>query len=586
MISHERRQTIDCVGCGGRVTAQVAESTVEEALLAWLGELGYETAYGPDVEPEKLGAERDDFTEVVLTRRLRAALERINPVLPASAIDDAIRRVLVTESPSLVENNHRFHSLLVDGIDVEYALPDGQIRGDKAWLVDFDDPGANDWLAVNQFTVVQGKVNRRPDVVVFVNGLPLAVIELKNPADEKATTKHAFNQLQTYKQQIADLFTCNELLVASDGIEARYGTLTSSWEWFMPWRTVDGETVVPKGTLELATLARGMLDKRRLLDLVRHFVVFEVDGPKVGKIMAAYHQFGAVNKAVGETLRAVEGDRRVGVVWHTQGSGKSLSMAFYSGKLVQQPAMANPTLVVLTDRNDLDDQLFGTFAACQELLRQRPVQAESRDDLRTKLDVASGGVVFTTIQKFMPDEHGEQHPVLSERGNIVVIADEAHRSQYDFIDGFARHMRDALPNASFIGFTGTPIELTDKNTRAVFGDYIDTYDIQRAVEDGATVPIYYEGRLAKIDLPEDQKPVVDAEFDELTEDQEVQRRERLKSKWARIEAMVGTDKRLSLVAADLVKHFEERQAGDPATPMKGMVVCMSRPSASPSTTRS
>jgi type I restriction enzyme, R subunit len=558
------------------VTAQVVESTVEAAMIAWLGELGYGVAYGPDVEPEKLAAERDDFTEVVLSRRLAAALRRINPGLPVSAIDDALKKVLVTQSPSLVENNHRFHRLLVEGIDVEYTRSDGSIAGDKAWLVGFDDPDANDWLAINQFTVVEGKVNKRPDVVVFVNGLPLAVIELKNPADERATVKKAFNQLQTYKQQISGLFTYNELLVASDGLEARHGTLTAPWERCMPWRTVDGTAIAQKGTPELATLVRGIFDKRRLLDLIRHFIAFEVDGAEVRKIMSAYHQYWAVNKAVDATLGAVTGDHRVGVVWHTQGSGKSLSMAFYAGKLIQQAAMANPTLVVLTDRNDLDDQLFGTFAGCHELLRQQPAQADSRDDLRTKLAVASGGVVFTTIQKFMPNEHGGAHPLLSERGNIVVIADEAHRSQYDFIDGFARHLRDALPNASFVGFTGTPIELSDKNTRAVFGDYIDTYDIQRAVEDGATVPIYYEGRLARIDLPEELKPVIDAEFEEVTEGEEVQRREKLKSKWARIEAMVGTERRLELVAKDLVEHFEARQAGSPATPAKAMVVCMSR----------
>ena len=554
----------------------IVESHVEDATLAWLAELGYQTAYGPDVEPEKLAAERDDFTEVVLPRRLRAALKRINPDLPASAIDDALKQVLVVESPSLLENNRRFHRMLVDGIDVEYARPDGSIAGDKAWLVDFDDPEANDWLAINQFTVVEGKAKRRPDVVVFVNGLPLAVIELKNPGDAKATTKQAFNQLQTYKQQIPGLFTTNELLIASDGIEARHGTLTGAWERFMPWRTVDGSAIVERGTPELATLVRAIFEKRRFLDIVRHFIVFEVDGPTVTKIMAAYHQYWAVNKAVAATVGAVTGDHRVGVVWHTQGSGKSLSMAFYAGKLVRQPEMANPTLVVLTDRNDLDDQLFGTFAACHELLRQVPGQAESRDDLRDKLRVASGGVVFTTIQKFMPDEQGDVHPLLSDRDNVVVIADEAHRSQYDFIDGFARHLRDALPNASFIGFTGTPIELTDKNTRAVFGDYIDTYDIQRAVEDGATVSIFYEARLAKIELPAELMPRVDVEFMEVTEGEEVQRREKLKSTWARVEAMVGTDRRLALVAKDLVEHFEARQAGNPATPAKGMVVCMSR----------
>src|SRR5450830_839081 len=427
-----------------RVSAMgIVESHVEEAMLAWLGELGYEVAYGPDVEPEKLAAERDDFTEVVLSRRLEAAMRRINQGLPASAIDDALKKVLVTQSRSLVENNHRFHRLLVEGVDVEYTRPDGSIAGDKVWLVDFDDPDANDWLAINQFTVVEGKTNRRPDVVVFVNGLPLAVIELKNPGDAKATTKQAFNQLQTYKQQIPGLFTTNELLVASDGIEARHGTLTGAWERFMPWRTVDGSAIAEKGTPELATLVRGVFEKRRFLDIVRHFIVFEVDGRKVTKIMAAYHQYWSVNKAVEATVRAVSGDHRVGVVWHTQGSGKSLSMAFYAGKLVRQPEMANPTLVVLTDRNDLDDQHFGTFADCNELMRQTPAQADSRDDLRTKLAVASGGVVFTTIQKFMPDEDRKSTRLNSSHVSIVVIADEAHRSQYDFIDGFARHLRDA-----------------------------------------------------------------------------------------------------------------------------------------------
>ena len=497
------------------------KSHVEEATLAWLAELGCDVAYGPDVEPEKLAAERDDFSEVVLSRRLRAALERINPQLPGSAIDDAMKKVLVADSPSLIENNHRFHRLLVDGIDVEYTRRDGSIAGDKAWLVDFDDVDANHWLAINQFTVMEGKATKRPDVVVFVNGLPLAVIELKNPADVNATTKKAFQQLQTYKHVIPSLFTCNELLVASDGLDARHGTLTAPWERFMPWRTVDGTQVAPKGAPELPTLVRGIFEKRRFLDLIRYFNVYEVDGPTIAKKMAAYHQYWAVNKAVEATVEAVTGDHRVGVVWHTQGSGKSLSMAFYSGKLVQQPEMAEP------DAGRPHRPQRPGRPALRDVRRlsraTAPEAGAGREPRRPagKLQVASGGVVFTTIQKFMPDERGETHPLLSDRANIVVIADEAHRSQYDFIDGFARHLRDALPNASFIGFTGTPIELTDKNTRAVFGDYIDTYDIQRAVEDGATVPIYYEGRLAKIDLPEDQKPVVDAEFDEVTEATEV-----------------------------------------------------------------
>jgi type I restriction enzyme R subunit len=552
----------------------VVESVVEEAALGWLTDVGWEAVYGPDVEPEKLGAERDDFSEVVLTRRLTAALERINSHLPPAAIDAGVRAVQRLESPSLVENNRRFHRLLVDGVDVEIKQPDGSTRGDKAWLIDFDHPEANDFLAINQFTVIEDKRHRRPDVVLFVNGLPLGVMELKSPSDEKASAYTAFKQFQTYKQEIPSLFVANEVLVVSDGMTTRAGTLTGNWERFAPWRTIGGDGVEPPTTPGLETLVRGMLAPARLLDLIRYFVVFEDDGAAILKKMAAYHQFWAVNKAVAETVRAVDeaGDRRIGVVWHTQGSGKSLSMAFYAGKIVAQPELKNPTIVVITDRNDLDDQLYGTFCGCHELLRQTPEQADSRDDLRTKLQVASGGVVFTTIQKFLV-EPGEPHPLLSERRNIVVIADEAHRSQYDFIKGFARNMRDALPNASFIGFTGTPIELTDRNTRAVFGNYVDTYDIERAVADGATVPIYYEARLQKIELDESERPRIDPDFEEVTEAEEFEKRERLKSKWARLEALVGSEKRIKLIAADLVKHFEERLE---AMDGKAMVVCMSR----------
>jgi type I restriction enzyme R subunit len=552
----------------------VAESVVEEAALGWLGEIGWQIAHGPDVEPEKLGAERDDFSDVVLARCLTANLERINPHLPAAAIDQAVAAVLRVEHPSLIENNRRVHRLLVDGIDVEVRQSDGSTRGDKAWLVDFEHPETNDFLAINQFTVIEDKHHRRPDVVLFVNGLPLGVMELKSPSDEKATAHTAFKQFQTYKQEIPSLFVSNELLVVSDGMVTRAGTLTAEWERFAPWRTIDGDGVEPPATPGLETLVRGMLDPARLLDLIRHFVVFEDDGAAISKKMAAYHQFWAVNKAVSETVRAVDesGDRRIGVVWHTQGSGKSLSMAFYAGKIVVQPELKNPTIVVITDRNDLDDQLYGTFCGCHELLRQTPEQADSRDDLRVKLQVASGGVVFTTIQKFLA-EPGEPHPLLSNRRNIVVIADEAHRSQYDFIRGFARNMRDALPNASFIGFTGTPIELTDRNTRAVFGNYVDTYDIERAVQDGATVPIYYEARLQKIELDESERPRIDPDFEEVTEAEELEKREKLKSKWARLEALVGAEKRIKLIAADLVKHFEERLE---AMDGKAMVVCMSR----------
>ncbi|MGD0044000.1 MAG: type I restriction endonuclease subunit R, partial [Isosphaeraceae bacterium] len=462
----------------------IAESTVEDAALDWFEALGYSVLQGPEIAPGEPSAERSDFGEVVLGDRLRAALERFNPNVPEQAREEAFRKIIRTETPSLVENNRRFHRLLTDGVDVEYRRPDGSIAGDKVTLFDFAHPDRNEWIVVNQFTVIENRHNRRADLVVFVNGIPLAVLELKNPGDENATVKAAFNQLQTYKKDIPGLFAFNEVMVISDGLDARVGTITADWERFMPWRTIHGFDVAPPHTPHLEVLLKGIFDRKRFLDLVRHFVVFEVDGPTVRKKLAGYHQYHAVNKAVVCTVRSAspQGDKRVGVIWHTQGSGKSLTMAFYAGKIIAHPAMANPTLVVLTDRNDLDNQLFGTFSACHELLRQAPTQAEDRDQVIELLKVASGGVIFTTIQKFLPETKGGKYPQLSDRRNIVVVADEAHRSQYDFIDGFARHMRDALPNASFIGFTGTPIELTDKNTKAVFGDYIDVYDIQRAVE--------------------------------------------------------------------------------------------------------
>jgi type I restriction enzyme R subunit len=549
------------------------ESTVEEAALEVFAALGYTVLHGPNIAPGEMFAERSSYQEVVLVERLRSALTRINPSVPAAAIEEAIRKLLRTESPVLEENNRRFHHLLVDGVSVEYK-GEGRVVYDQVKLFDFADPTNNDWLAVNQFTIVE-KSERRPDIVVFVNGLPLGVIELKNLAEEYATIRGAFNQLQTYKREIPSLFPYNELLVISDGIQARLGTLTAGWERFMPWRTIEGDDLAVKGSLELEVLLQGVFDKRRFLDLLRHFIVFEDTGSAVVKKMAGYHQFHAVNKAVACTMQAAspKGDRRVGVVWHTQGSGKSLTMAFYAGKIIQLPAMQNPTVVVLTDRNDLDDQLFGTFSGCHELLRQHPVQAEDRDHLKQLLQVSSGGVVFTTIQKFLPESKGEQYPLLSDRRNIVVIADEAHRSQYDFIDGFARHLRSALPNASFIGFTATPLEVGDKSTPAVFGDYIDVYDIQRAVEDGATVRIYYEGRLAKLELKTDERPKIDPEFEEVTEGEEVTTKEKLKSKWARMEAMVGTERRVGLIAEDLVRHFEQRLE---AMDGKAMIVCMSR----------
>ena len=483
---------------------------------------------------------------------------------------------------------------------VEYRATGGSIRGAQVDVLDYDDPASNDWLAVNQFTVVEGEHRRRPDVVLFVNGLPLGLIELKNPADEKATVWTAWQQIQTYRAELSDLFAFNAALIASDGVDARLGTLTAGREWFKPWRTIGGEGLAEPDLPQLRVMLEGMCHRARFVSLVRDFIVFEDDGGgALAKMMAGYHQFHAVETAVRETLRAAAlrrelkrvadterggyqhqdrpggdpGDRRIGVVWHTQGSGKSLTMAFYAGRIIREPAMENPTVVVLTDRNDLDDQLFGTFSRCRDLLRQPPTQAGTRADLRARLAVESGGVVFTTIQKFFPEERGDRMPRLSHRRNVVVIADEAHRSQYDFIDGYARHMRDALPNASFIGFTGTPIELEDANTRAVFGDYISVYDIERSVEDRATVPIYYESRLAKLALDEAERPKIDPDFEEATEGEEVERREKLKTKWAQLEAVAGAGPRLKLIASDIVSHFEHRTE---ALDGKAMIVCMSR----------
>jgi len=740
------------------------ESDVEAAALAWLEGLGWEIRYGPAIAVGEPGAERSDPSsrDVILEGRLRQALARLNPELPAEAQEDALRKLTRLDAPSLLERNRAAHRMLVNGVTVEYRRSDGSIAGEPARVIDYDDPSNNDWVAVHQLTVREGQHTRRPDVVLFVNGLPLAVIELKNPAGETSTVWAAWRQLQTYQAQIPSLFATNAALIASDGVEARIGALGAGKEWFKPWRTSSGREAAPASLPQLQVLLEGVFEQRRFLDLLRHFIVFEDssgtgEGGTLSKKLAGYHQFHAVQVAVSETLRAAQrrasrpwadrpgptvarpssqdrystcvplvplqaaagafgaprqpgdaepevdfewvavpsrrrlrpgmfvtrvegrsmepeipdgswclfsapvtgtrqgktvlvelqdavdpetgerytvkrydsekaaagdswqharirlmplnpafqpielspdnaerlqvvaelvevlgdndprgqepGDRRIGVVWHTQGSGKSLTMAFYAGRVILHPAMENPTIVVITDRNDLDDQLFGTFARCRDLLRQPPVQAADRADLREKLKVASGGVVFTTIQKFFPEERGDRHPRLSERRNIVVIADEAHRSQYDFIDGFARHMRDALPHASFVGFTGTPIEKTDANTRAVFGDYISIYDIERAVADGATVPIYYESRLAKLQLSEAEKPHIDPDFEEATEGEEIERKEKLKSKWAQLEAVVGTGKRLQQIARDLVEHYEKRCeviAG------KAMVVVMSR----------
>ncbi len=550
------------------------ESTVEEAALELFSTLGYTIVHGPLIAPGELLAERKDYSEVLLLGRLKEDLARINPTIPAEAIADAVRKLSSIAGPNLIESNRQFHQFLTDGVNVEYREK-GRVVYDIVKLLDFDSPENNDWAAVNQFTIVENRANRRPDIIIFLNGIPIALFELKNLADENATTRDAFQQFQTYKRDIPSLFPYNEILVISDGIEARLGTLTSGWERFMPWRTIAGDQIAPKGSLELEVLTRGVFEKRRFLDLIRHFIVFENAKSGLVKKVAGYHQFHAVNKAIECTLDAAsaKGDRRVGVVWHTQGSGKSLTMVFYAGKIIQHPGMSNPTLVVLTDRNDLDDQLWGTFSACKELLRQTPEHAESRDHLQSLLQVSSSGVIFTTIQKFLPEAKGSKYPILSDRRNIVVIADEAHRSQYDFIDGFARHMRDALPNASFIGFTATPLEVGDRSTPAIFGDYIDVYDIQRAVEDGNTVRIFYEGRLAKIALKDEERPKIDPDFEEVTEEEDVPTKEKLKSKWARMEAMVGTPKRIALIAKDVVDHFEKRLE---AMDGKAMIVCMSR----------
>ena len=579
--------------------ATFTESEVEAAALEWLEDLGWTLAHGPDIAPHASGAERTDYREAVLKQRLRDALDRLNPALPADALDDAFRQLAQPDGSTLEARNRAFHRMLVDGVTVEYRTTGGTLRGAQISILDYQNPTNNDWLVVNQFTVVDGEHQRRPDIVLFVNGLPLGLIELKNPADEKATVWTAWQQIQTYRAELSDLFSFNAALIASDGVDARMGTLTAGPEWFKPWRTIDGETLADPHLPQLQVMIEGICERERFLALVRDFIVFEDDGSgKLAKKMAGYHQFHAVETAVQETLRAAAlreelqlvaepggryeigrrqgghpGDRRIGVVWHTQGSGKSLTMAFYAGRIIREPAMENPTIVMLTDRNDLDDQLFGTFSRCRDLLRQPPTQAGSRADLRAKLAVESGGVVFTTIQKFFPEEKGDQHPELSRRRNIVVIADEAHRSQYDFIDGYARHMRDALPNASFIGFTGTPIELKDANTRAVFGDYISVYDIERSVEDRATVPIYYESRLAKLTLDEAERPKIDPEFEEVTEGEEIERKEKLKTKWAQLEAVAGAGPRLRLIAQDIVSHFDRRIE---ALDGKAMIVCMSR----------
>lgn len=558
------------------------ESVIEEAALDYLREIGYSTAFGPNIGPGGPVPERSSWEQVYLLGRLATAAQRINPD-HADLVDEAIKRLQRAESQSEIAENFRVHTLLVDGVPVEHRGPDGQVRTAYVRLIDFNNPHNNDWLAVNQFTIVQRK-NRRPDLLVFVNGIPLALLELKNSADEHATLKNAWNQVQTYRADIPAIFTTNAVSVISDGTSAAMSSFVGGFEHYAPWKTVDGRDVVTnKPALEV--LIKGAFEPARFLDLVKNFVVFSDEPAGMVKRVAKYHQYWAVNAAVESTVIASAdgGDRRGGVVWHTQGSGKSIEMLIYAAKVMRDPRMGNPTLVFLTDRNDLDDQLFGEVFAPAEILPEKPVQANSRAGLRTLLQRSSGGIVFTTLQKFAPLAGDDTNPVLTARRNVVVVADEAHRSQYGFAEtlaadgtlksGLAKHMRDALPGATFLGFTGTPIESGDKSTRSVFGDYIDVYDLTRAVEDGATVKIYYESRLAKVALSETDMSALDELADEITSEVEEDEAARARSKWARLEAIVGAEDRLDLIASDVVEHWEKRRE---AMLGKAMIVAMSR----------
>lgn len=589
------------------------EDRLEEAVIEVLQEMDYEYVFGPEIGYDGEHSERKDYREVVLTQRLQDALFRLNRHLPEEALEEAYRKIITFNSPSLNENNKQFHSLLVEGIDVSFRK-NGEIKTEKAMIMDFEKPKRNDFLAVNQFTIVE-KEERRPDVLLFVNGLPLVVIELKSASDENVGIEQAYNQIQTYKNDIPSLFRYNAFCIISDGINAKAGTITSNEERFMNWRTVDGETIEPLEVPQYEVAIRGMLGKKRLVDIIQNFILFQEskeavydeNGNKLGdnntiiKILAAYHQYFAVKKAVDHTKQATaeQGDRKIGVVWHTQGSGKSYSMVFYTASLVKE--LNNPTIVVITDRNDLDEQLYSTFSKSEDILRQGPKQAHIRklsdeqkkqqaNDNSKELnglydllnDRESGGIIFTTIQKFKPED-GEM-PVLTDRRNVIIMADEAHRSQYgleattdsktgEVKYGYAKYLRDALPNASFIGFTGTPIEFEDKSTQAVFGHYIDVYDMTRAVEDEATVKIFYENRIIKLDTDEEEWKKLDEEFEEITEGHEDNDREKYKSKWSRMEAIVGSPNRVKRLAKDIVEHYEEKSktiAG------KAMVVCMSR----------
>ena len=598
----------------------MTEDQLEQETLGWLAEVGYTHLYGPDIAPDGDSPERANYLQVVLENRLNSAVDRNNPHIPAAARADAVRQVLDLGIPSLLAANRQLHKFLVGGVPVQYQK-DGETLGDFVRLIDWEHPQRNEWLAINQFSIRGPHHTRRPDIILFINGLPLVLIELKNPADENADIWKAFDQIQTYKEQIPDVFQYNELLVIADGSEARLGSLSANAERFMQWRTIDGVTIDPLGQFnELETLVRGLLAPAMLLDYLRYFVLFEDDGTLVKKV-AGYHQFHAVRAAIQQVVTASRPDGpattkgKGGVVWHTQGSGKSITMTCFAARVMRETAMENPTIVVITDRNDLDGQLFGVFSLAQDLLREQPVQASTRQQLRQLLgNRPSGGIVFATIQKFMPGEDEDVFPLLSDRYNIVVIADEAHRTQYGFeaklkigrilrstaeIEqkpvgpaaandaqvlqaaepvaryqvGYAQHLRDALPNATFVAFTGTPVSSEDRDTRAVFGDYIHVYDMQQAKEDGATVAIYFESRLAKLALKQDELPSIDDEVDELAEDEEETQQARLKSKWAALEKVVGAEPRIASVAADLVAHFEERNQAQTG---KAMVVAMSR----------
>ena len=554
------------------MSKRFTESDVEEAALEWFEELHYEIATGPTISPGGENEERKSYQEFILIERLKTALKKINPASSDDVLEIALRKIVSPNSPNLIVNNHNFHKMITDGIEIEY-LKNGEKKTDQVWLIDFENKH-NDFLAVNQFTITENR-QRRPDIMIFLNGLPVGIIELKNPGDENATTRGAYNQVQiTYKKDIPSLFTYNEIIVISDGIDTRIGTTTTTWDRFTPWRIIDIDRIESDSIPQLEVAIKGIFQQERLLDMLTNFIVFEIDEKETIKKIASYHQYKAVIKAVNSTLNAssLNGDKKIGVVWHSTGSGKSLSMIFFSGKVIAEDVMQNPTIVVLTDRNDLDSQLFESFFKNREIIRQEPEQADSRKDLRKLLAVTSGGVVFTTVHKFVP-EKGETAPLLSDRRNIVVIADEAHRSQYDFIDGFARHIRDSLPNASYVGFTATPIETGDKNTRGVFGDYVDQYDMIQSVEDGFTVPITYESRHSKLKLSTEFKFALDSSFDSITENHEEEERKKLQSKWGRLESAVGSDKNIKQMADDLVEHFENRLT---ALNGKGMIVCMSR----------